>query len=75
MADQKSIEDSRKRIALSYGLPETAKASDVIQHAINESGHTCRLIDLMELAAIFDANVQLYINDNDSLPDEQQRMV
>lgn len=75
MADQSSTEDSRKRIAQQYGLPETAKASEVIQYAINESGHTCRLLDLMQLAAIFDANIQLYINDNDGLPEDQQQVV
>lgn len=75
MADQSSTEDSRRLITQQYGLPETAKASEVIQHAINESGHTCRLLDLMQLAAIFDANIQLYINDNDGLPEDQQQVV
>lgn len=72
MADQNSIEDSRKRIADQYGLPETAKASDVIQYAINSSGHTCRLLDLMQLAAIFDGNIQIYIADSDSLDQDKQ---
>lgn len=75
MADQSSTEDSRRLITQQYGLPETAKASEVIQYAINESGHTCRLLDLMQLAAIFDANIQLYINDNDGLPEDQQQVV
>lgn len=55
----------RKEVTDLYGLPEDAQASDVIQHAITESGHYCTLADLMKLAALFGGNVQIYITDRE----------
>lgn len=78
MAEQTEMltnEQARAAVLEKLGLPPTSEGSDVIQHVISTSGHTCRLLDLMELAAIFGANIQLYVSDSDDLPIEKRHSV
>jgi len=57
--DKELVKLKRKEVTELYGLPEDAQASDVIQHAVAESGHYCTLADLMKLAELFDGSVHL----------------
>lgn len=59
-----SEEAKRAEIREALELPPTAKASDVIKAVVDRSGHTVRLIELMELAAIMDGDVQLFVTDD-----------
>lgn len=56
-------EERRAEVLKLYNLPETANASEVIQHAIEQSGHCCTLRDLMILARLFDGEVVLYVEE------------
>lgn len=50
-----------------FGLPQDSKAADVLQHIITVSGHTVTLLYLLQMAVMLDADVQMYITNNESV--------
>lgn len=62
----------RAAIREALGLKPDAQASDVVKKVIAESGHTCRVIDLLQLVTIMGGNLQLHVTDHDELDDEPE---
>lgn len=58
----------RQRLVADFKLKENAEASDIIQHVIDKSGHLVSLMHVVALAQMLDADIQLTITNNESVP-------
>lgn len=57
---------AREGFVKEFGLPADAKASDVIQHIMRESGHQITFGNLLATAFMMGADIQLFVYNNES---------
>lgn len=68
---QPTVEEKLAVFREAYGLPNDAKASDVIQHLVKTTGHSVTLLNLIIVAHTLGATIDLYITDNEEVEPTQ----